>query len=190
MNDNDKDRFLDALLDNSLREYGDAEPRVGLENRVWANLRSELEHGARERRWWVLGTAVAAVTAVISIWVWMARTVPNATQATINVARLAAPVMSPPAQHASPVRQANRRPHPARPKVLNKSETGEPKLDVFPSPQPLSEQEAMLQRYVNEHREHAVLVARAQTELFKSDRQEFFRPDSGNVGKDSDHRNK
>ena len=42
-----------------------------------------------------------------------------------------------------------------------------PRLDQFPSPRPLSEQEQMLARYVREFPQEAVLVARAQTERRK-----------------------
>jgi hypothetical protein len=38
----------------------------------------------------------------------------------------------------------------------------EPKLDVFPSPLPLSEQEKLLAIYVGQDPEHAALVAQAR----------------------------
>jgi hypothetical protein len=37
-----------------------------------------------------------------------------------------------------------------------------PKLDVFPSPLPLSEQEKLLATYVGQYPEHAALVAEAR----------------------------
>ena len=44
-----------------------------------------------------------------------------------------------------------------------------PKLDVFPLPQPLSEQEKMLVAYVAQHSQQAALIARARTEELKED---------------------
>ena len=44
-----------------------------------------------------------------------------------------------------------------------------PKLDEFPSPQPLSEQEKMLAEYVAEHHQQAALVARARMADLKED---------------------
>jgi hypothetical protein len=47
-----------------------------------------------------------------------------------------------------------------------------PKLDQFPSPQPLSEQEKILQSYVAENPEQAVLLARSRTEALRQDQLE------------------
>jgi hypothetical protein len=44
-----------------------------------------------------------------------------------------------------------------------------PKLDVFPSPEPLSEQEKMLAAYVAQHHQQAVLIARARMAELKED---------------------
>ena len=41
------------------------------------------------------------------------------------------------------------------------------RLEHFPSPQPLSEQEELLARYIEQYPHEAVVVARAQTELMK-----------------------
>jgi hypothetical protein len=47
-----------------------------------------------------------------------------------------------------------------------------PKLGQFPSPQPLSEQEKILQNYVAKYPEQAVLVARARSEELRRDQLE------------------
>jgi hypothetical protein len=47
-----------------------------------------------------------------------------------------------------------------------------PKLGRFPSPQPLSEQERLLQKYVAENPEQAVLLARARDEALRQDQLE------------------
>lgn len=44
-----------------------------------------------------------------------------------------------------------------------------PKLDQFPSPQPLSEQEKMLAEYVAGHRQQAILIARVRMAELKKD---------------------
>ena len=47
---------------------------------------------------------------------------------------------------------------------------GSPKLDQFPSPQPLSEQEKILTNYVAQYPEHAVLIARATSSRYATSR--------------------
>jgi hypothetical protein len=67
---------------------------------------------------------------------------------------------------------------------------GNPKLDQFPSPRPLSEQEKLLQSYVAEYPERAVLIARARTEALRQDQLEEMKGfPSGDRGTDSDERN-
>ncbi len=51
-----------------------------------------------------------------------------------------------------------------------------PKLDQFPSPQPLSEQEKILVSYIRNYPENAVLLARARTEALRKDQLEETRP--------------
>jgi hypothetical protein len=50
-----------------------------------------------------------------------------------------------------------------------------PKLDQFPSPQPLSEQEKILTSYIRNYPESAVLLARARTEALRKDQLEETR---------------
>ncbi|MGO9863634.1 MAG: hypothetical protein ACLPLR_08495 [Terriglobales bacterium] len=47
-----------------------------------------------------------------------------------------------------------------------------PKLEQFPSPQPLSEQEKILVSYVTKYPEIAALVAQDQADSLKRDREE------------------
>jgi hypothetical protein len=49
---------------------------------------------------------------------------------------------------------------------------GNPKLEQFPAPQPLSEQEKLLQAYVAKYPEQAGLVARARTEELRQEQLE------------------
>jgi hypothetical protein len=66
MPDERNDKFLDELLDASLRHYSDAAPRERLEGRVLAQLRSA--RAARsQRRWvWALAVGVAATVVIIA----------------------------------------------------------------------------------------------------------------------------
>jgi hypothetical protein len=51
-----------------------------------------------------------------------------------------------------------------------------PKMEQFPAPSPLTDQEKMLARYVRNFPERAALMARAQTELRKRDELEMAAP--------------
>jgi hypothetical protein len=57
-----------------------------------------------------------------------------------------------------------------------------PKLDQFPSPRPLSEQEQILATYVAQFHDEAVLIARARKEAMERDREKELReaPSDGN----------
>lgn len=59
--------------------------------------------------------------------------------------------------------------HRSRPKavVADNPKLDQPKLDQFPTPRPLSEQEKLLVRYVHEFPEEALLIAKAQAESEK-----------------------
>jgi hypothetical protein len=43
----------------------------------------------------------------------------------------------------------------------------DPRLEQFPSPQPLSDQEKILMSYVTEYPEHATLIAQARAEVLR-----------------------
>lgn len=65
-----------------------------------------------------------------------------------------------------------------------------PKLDRFPSPQPLSEQEKILASYVEKYPEQAVLLARARTEALRQDQLEEMKAfPSGSGATDSEEGN-
>ena len=60
-----------------------------------------------------------------------------------------------------------------------------PKLDLFPSLQPLSEQEKILANYVTEYPEHAALIAQARMEMLRRDQKEELQPPSADRDGDS-----
>jgi hypothetical protein len=182
---NDPDRALDAAL----AKYAAVAPGPGLEERIMANLHAERMR-VPERAWWNWGIA-AAVAAVIVVGVaftWKssrpvqqivhhAPTQQNPKQLPQAVAKDApesarnvmTPTPSVSAHHSPPVIAAV---------------AANPRLDVFPSPQPLSEQEKLLLDYVHQSPTEAAQIARAQTELAAREESERagLQPGAGQSG--------
>jgi hypothetical protein len=192
---------LDSALDAALAKYAAIEPRAGLEDRVLANLRAEWSR-ASERAWWRWGVAGALATVVVVALAlalaWRSSepsrpVVANHSSATTEAAKGPARLVT-----SSSGAVANER-HPqastgARTRIMNhvRRETvvaANPKLDQFPSPRPLSEQERILQSYVAENPEKAVLIARARSEALQRDLEELKTLASGHQPADSDEQN-
>ena len=177
---------LDRVLDAALAKYTAVEPRTGLEERVLANLRSAapLANGAWWR--WSLAVAAAAVLLIAITLAWRSRAPSRpaiANHPTSTEHRNAAPEKDV-AQHdtnAIPRPRIARRTH-----ALGSASVvaAVPKLDQFPSPHPLSEQEQILAAYVAQFHDEAVLVARARTEAMERDREQEMR-EAGSDGSDS-----
>jgi len=184
MDAKDKQQEVERWLDAALVPYSKAEPRDGLEGRVLANLRQEKDRLATRRRWWWTAGSVAAM-AVVAAAVWAGvsetRRAPNlasgpfttdSEDATTSRQKAPSPPVIEPTQTV--VRSPRRR-------VTSAAVTHarEPKLDQFPSPVPLTDQERMLAQYVQEFPQRAVLVARAQTQLRKQEEREMGLPAPG-----------
>jgi hypothetical protein len=138
---------LDLLIDSALSTY--AEPRAGLETRVLKHL---VSRPARQR-WLPFAIALPLAACLVLLMLLFPR------HDRVEPMRQAQRAPVPPTQsvpqnsiaHASktPSRQRQSRviaglvPHPATPKPAPL-----PKLDVFPSPQPLSPEERALLHYV------------------------------------------
>jgi hypothetical protein len=173
---------LDRELDAALAKYAAVEPRAGLEERILANL-----HAARtqvpEHRWWYWGVAVAlaAVLLVVVTLTWKSgrSTPPQIVQnpsPTQKGPRQSPPQVAANNEHES-VTSISARPrrsvhNPQAATVV--AVAANPKLDVFPSPQPLSEQEQILADYVAQFHDQAVLIARVTSEELERDRIEVF----------------
>ena len=192
-NDIDRERLADQWLDAALKQYGQADPRIGLEGRVLANLRAESERLAERRNW---QHTLAAVTAIIvvgaTIFLMRGRDVakqavgkheapgvtnasgtPSSDQTSSN--QVAGRVATSVARQLRTSAQASR---PSR----AVGTIAEPRLEQFPSPQPLSEQEEMLASYVAQFPHEAVVAARAQAEIRKQDELEILQYSSGRSG--------
>lgn len=144
---------LDRLIDSELARYG--EPRFGLEQRILARVRQEKTPKLGVfGHWqsWVLGGAVTAMALLCLVQVQ--RTTHRETN--LNIARstnpnhaLVSPKTKIPETHI-PIPQLQPTAKPTRPvarrsKSIQAPETVQrPKLDVFPAPQPLTDQEQAL----------------------------------------------
>lgn len=174
----DKERVVEQWLDDSLAQYGKTEPRPGLEMRVMASLHAEKTRIAAGRRWWwgaglVAATSAALVTA--TLWFGQASRAPRSTETSIAARHESSGVSLEPVPQVAkhevkegqhrPIHRATR----AQPAVA-------PKLEQFPAPAPLNEQERLLARYVEEFPQKAALVARVQTELRIKDEREMAAP--------------
>jgi hypothetical protein len=188
---------LDRVLDKALAKYAAAEPRTGLEERVLAAVRAERAR-VPDRAWWrwSVMAALAAMVIVAVTLAWKSDRPPHPVVA--NHLATATPAAKAPATQAGSKGKANpahlrergairaAAPRPRSGVMM----AGNPKLDQFPSPRPLSEQEKLLQAYIAQYPERAVLIARARTEALKQDQLEEMNGfPSGDRGTDSDERN-
>src|SRR6202165_896772 len=178
-----KSRSYDALdreLDAALARYGAAEPRARLVRRVLTNLEAGREKIAS--RTWCRWPVTVALAAAVTISVGVSLTWRSAkTSPVVSVdrrptrvqsggqdgPRLAGNVRNSPPLIASARRNQTNRARRRQPTVA-----AGPKLEQFPSPQPMSEQEKILARYIAQYPEHAALIAEARTEALRKDRRE------------------
>ncbi len=183
MNLRDNDR-LDQWLDSALSEYGEAEPRAGLEKRVMANLALRTTDANGPRRWWALATSAAVVGVAMLLWL-----------GELHHRKFAANVIG--SEHsgrekrgagnaASEVKQAAAEPSKyrrIRQRSVNALRSAEiPKVSQFPSPRPLSEQEKLLVRYVNESPSDAVLIAKEQAARLREIQEHESNSPAGTLG--------
>jgi hypothetical protein len=198
---------LDNALDAALAKYAAVEPRAGLEDRILANLRADWSR-VPDRAWWrwSVAGALAAIVVVALALAWrsgkpsrpvVANHSPATTQASKEQATLA---VSSGDANERPLYTSNstirRTTNPVRRETvvaaspkLGQPKLDQPKLDQFPSPQPLSEQEKILQSYVAEYPEKAVLIARARSEALQRDLEEMNAFASGQRPTDAEEQN-
>ena len=165
---------VDPVLDAALAKYAAVAPRAGLEDRVLAHLQADRAR-VPVRAWWRWGQAgvLAAIVIVATTLAWKARTGTHL------------PTAHHPATTEHIRRPANRPTASASERIVANTPTrvqhsggviavrraasrgqavaqADPKLDVFPSPRPLSQEELALARYVRNFPTDAKLVAQAQ----------------------------
>jgi hypothetical protein len=163
--ENELERVLNAVL----VEYTAAEQRPGLEERILTNLAIERTK-APMPGWlrWGWATAVAAGLLIASVLAWRSGkpqpVVIDHHSGAVVVARDEGNVGTHAVNLPPKVSVPNVGSHRPRPTVAI---VVGPKLDQFPSRQPMSAQERELIRYVREFPDQAVLVARAQDEYRK-----------------------
>lgn len=161
-----KERIVDEVLDRALGPQL-VEPRAGLEERILANLASQPQRRPWWRWIWVPALAAAAVLAVVIGIRVMHREVVAPTQANKTVptpkqqvAEMPTPV-KPERQVAKHV--APRLSAPQRSVTLAKAEPQPPRLDVFPTPVPLSDQERLLLALSRRQRGEVEIAANSQS---------------------------
>ena len=168
---------IELELDAGLARYAAVEPRPCLDERILTNLRAQKVHAATHGWWKWKWTALATLAAILLVALtlfWSGERRQN------NVARhrsliprddvsTRTPVtensggrllVAHPATHKKPAMHIHQAPAFA---------ASGPRLDQFPSPRPLSEQENILQSYVAKYPEHAALIAQARAEALRQD---------------------
>ena len=156
---------LDQWLDQALTDYGQAEPRAGLETRILANLAAEKTRISNRAIWlWTFASTATALTVVAVIWVWTSTQ--RVQSPSTNFANNHTIV-----QPKQPVASAQAA---VQPKAINRQQTSRqqftkapafgksPRLDQFPAVRELSTQEQLLARYAREFPQQALEIAQAQ----------------------------
>jgi hypothetical protein len=178
---------MEERLDEALKRYGEVEPRSGLERRVFARLQAERAKSAGNR-WWLPVTAAAAGIAAIGGAVVLGVRPDHAPVRSKIVATKNNPALAGGARPGlDPQIQARVTPRPRTrraavipdPHAAERRDRTAPRLDRFPSPMPLSEQEQLLADYVQDFGREATLLARAQTQLREEETRERTRLAAG-----------
>lgn len=140
MDDKEK-RFVDDLLDASLRHYASAAPRPGLEGRVLSGVRAR-QQAARWRRVWAWGMGLAAVAAMVTMLVihWPRQQPEHLPVIANRPANISAPAVARVIPRVQP-------PLPRRPPRTAARARVDTRPQQFPTPRPLSEQERLLLAY-------------------------------------------
>jgi len=179
MKPEEKERLAEQWLETGLKGLGQAEPRVGLEARILANLRTE--PSGRNWSWWPGVVALVAVLVILAM-VTLKQTPPAVLTVAHPISKAGQRVAtqsdtsahSPGEKVGTVPRRVTRSAQASRGEKAEMREKT-PRLEEFPSPQPLSEQEKLLARYVDESPQEAAVVAKMRAELLQQDLLEFER---------------
>jgi len=163
---------IDRWLDEGLSRYADAEPRPGLESRVLARLGAE-QPAPRTISWWALAFGTAALAGLLLLWLRPALE-PAPAPGMRWTAQLPPVPLS--LQHTPSPTAAVRSERPRSVRVALARQSAEAEQESFPSPSPLTEQEKMLARFVENFPQKAALGAQTQAELYQQDQKEMAGP--------------
>jgi len=179
MADNDLEQ-VDRELDAALAKYAAVVPRAGLEERVLANLRAQ-PAGAPGHGWWRWSLAAALAVLLVAALVVGWRSGKSSPPLIVNHPSTPAPGAKAPRTKVATSGGAKQIRPPAQSKRGTTNRSPQPtavatvtKLDQFPSPQPLSEQEQILATYVAQFHKQAVMIARVTNEELQRDRAELI----------------
>jgi len=161
METDNRKHLVDEWLDSALKQRANVEPRPGLENRILASIRAERNRDPKPNwNWRPVWFVVAIAIALFTVLSWR-RPAPRTTVAG-NPGIIPSQELSPQTTPVSPAIRRIKHTHAHQPPKT-------PRLEQFPSPQPLTEQEQMLTRYIRQYPREARLVAQAQTELLRQE---------------------
>jgi hypothetical protein len=151
MEPKDYEKNADRWLDGALKQYGEAEPRAGLERRILANLCNAEQASMRGWKSWAALAAVGLVIGAVIFVVQPSRDVPRivvSTRARTQAASENLGQEPPISTEASSAPKAV--PHSARRRQVFAIRLAKavPQLDQFPSPQPVSAQDKPLLQYL------------------------------------------
>lgn len=169
---------LDQLLDAALATFAAIEPRPGLEQRILANLRVEKKQAVAGTGWkWSLAAAALVAVAAMAL-AWRSNRPPRQ----VITHHVPVTVQGPEKSGVQIATGNGNAQHPAGHGPIHKVDSpptypqamvaANPKLDQFPTPLPLTEQERILASYVAQYPEHAAVVAEARMDDLRRDDEE------------------
>jgi len=162
---------LDDLLDGALKQYGNVEPRLGLEGRVLANLAAQ---AGRTRAPWTRVWAVTGVsTAALLLVLWFSHPSKLKSRSDVSISVLRA-VVVPPTLMPPVVGQVSRHKELRQRRNIpprRVTTAAGPKLQQFPSFRPMTKQELLVAEYAVRYPQEAMLVVQEQQNFEQQVRQ-------------------
>lgn len=141
---------LDLLIQSALEDY--AEPRAGLELRMHARVFGQVVRPSRRRWVWAISASAIAALMVLSYPVLKTRNLKPGQMAFMAATPSVAPLLTAPLPHGHQTATVRR--HIEHREAISKRASdraiSRPKLDIFPTPQPLDAGEMALTRFAEE----------------------------------------
>ena len=158
-----KDRF-DQLLDSALQQYGNVQPRTGLESRILASIETQ-SRSVRRRRWILSLASIAGVCAITGALLHLGNESKPSVGTEISSHQfpmLKATGNPPNVASAFPPIKKSAPPGKRQFLKLSAGSKSTRHLQHFPSPLPLTEQELALAKYAESFPKEAELIAQEQ----------------------------